>query len=159
MRNSSVSPKQAEVLARLVAGDSVSNAAAATGLHRTTIHHWCRTSPEFRIALEDAKTARAEAIYDQIGDISPLAVITLKAILENEQTAAHLRLKAALAILRPALAPQRIHHNSSEFITNTESEETSGASIPRNAPCPCGSREKYKRCCGRSAPPVLTHAA
>ena len=26
---------------------------------------------------------------------------------------------------------------------------------PRNAPCPCGSGEKYKRCCGRTAPPVL----
>ena len=26
--------------------------------------------------------------------------------------------------------------------------------IPRNAVCPCGSRQKYKRCCGRSAPPV-----
>ena len=29
---------------------------------------------------------------------------------------------------------------------------------PRSAPCPCGSREKFKRCCGRNAPPVL-HAA
>jgi hypothetical protein len=29
---------------------------------------------------------------------------------------------------------------------------------PRNAPCPCKSGEKYKRCCGKSAPPVL-HAA
>ena len=26
---------------------------------------------------------------------------------------------------------------------------------PRNAPCPCGSGEKYKRCCGHGAPPVL----
>ncbi len=26
---------------------------------------------------------------------------------------------------------------------------------PRNAPCPCGSGQKFKRCCGRSAPPVL----
>ena len=26
---------------------------------------------------------------------------------------------------------------------------------PRNAPCPCGSNEKYKRCCGKNAPPVL----
>ena len=26
--------------------------------------------------------------------------------------------------------------------------------IPRSADCPCGSRQKYKRCCGRSAPPV-----
>jgi uncharacterized protein YchJ len=26
---------------------------------------------------------------------------------------------------------------------------------PRNAPCPCGSGQKYKRCCGKDAPPVL----
>jgi hypothetical protein len=30
------------------------------------------------------------------------------------------------------------------------------ASTPRNAPCPCKSGEKYKRCCGRNAPPVLS---
>jgi hypothetical protein len=29
------------------------------------------------------------------------------------------------------------------------------APIPRNASCPCGSGEKYKRCCGHGAPPVL----
>jgi hypothetical protein len=28
-------------------------------------------------------------------------------------------------------------------------------SVPRNAACPCGSGLKFKRCCGRSAPPVL----
>ena len=28
--------------------------------------------------------------------------------------------------------------------------------VSRNAPCPCGSGEKYKRCCGKSAPPVLS---
>jgi len=27
---------------------------------------------------------------------------------------------------------------------------------PRNAPCPCGSGQKYKRCCGRHAPAVLS---
>ncbi|WP_321477617.1 SEC-C domain-containing protein [uncultured Paludibaculum sp.] len=31
--------------------------------------------------------------------------------------------------------------------------------IPRSAPCPCGSGEKYKRCCGRNAPAVLTGPA
>jgi hypothetical protein len=30
---------------------------------------------------------------------------------------------------------------------------------PRNAPCPCKSGQKYKRCCGRNAPPVLGKAA
>jgi uncharacterized protein YchJ len=29
----------------------------------------------------------------------------------------------------------------------------------RNAPCPCKSGEKYKRCCGKNAPPVLNRAA
>jgi preprotein translocase subunit SecA len=31
-------------------------------------------------------------------------------------------------------------------------------STPRNAPCPCGSGQKYKRCCGRNAPAVLNVA-
>ena len=26
--------------------------------------------------------------------------------------------------------------------------------VPRNADCPCGSREKFTRCCGKDAPPV-----
>ena len=30
---------------------------------------------------------------------------------------------------------------------------------PRNALCPCGSGTKYKRCCGKDAPPVLNLAA
>jgi hypothetical protein len=30
---------------------------------------------------------------------------------------------------------------------------------PRNAPCPCKSGDKYKRCCGRNAPPVLSKVA
>jgi uncharacterized protein YchJ len=32
-------------------------------------------------------------------------------------------------------------------------------SIPRGAPCPCGSGAKFKRCCGENAPPVLSTAA
>ncbi len=31
--------------------------------------------------------------------------------------------------------------------------------IPRNGQCPCGSGNKYKRCCGKNAPPVLNRAA
>jgi len=31
--------------------------------------------------------------------------------------------------------------------------------IPRSAPCPCKSGQKYKRCCGKNAPPMLTAKA
>jgi hypothetical protein len=37
--------------------------------------------------------------------------------------------------------------------TQSEKEET-----PRNAPCPCNSGQKFKRCCGRSAPAMLKAA-
>jgi hypothetical protein len=41
----------------------------------------------------------------------------------------------------------------------TQSQPVRTASIPRSAPCPCKSGEKYKRCCGKNAPPVLFGAA
>ena len=37
--------------------------------------------------------------------------------------------------------------------------ETDPRATPRNAPCPCGSGQKYKRCCGTAAPPVLHQKA
>jgi hypothetical protein len=37
--------------------------------------------------------------------------------------------------------------------------ELEKALIPRNAACPCGSGQKYKRCCGRNAPGVLHQSA
>ena len=37
--------------------------------------------------------------------------------------------------------------------TQLQPEKT--ASIPRSAPCPCKSGQKYKRCCGKNAAPVL----
>ena len=41
----------------------------------------------------------------------------------------------------------------------TRSEPAKTALIPRSAPCPCKSGEKYKRCCGKNAPPVLSTQA
>ena len=31
--------------------------------------------------------------------------------------------------------------------------------VGRNSPCPCGSGQKYKRCCGPKAPPIINRAA
>jgi len=41
----------------------------------------------------------------------------------------------------------------------TQSAPPEPPTIPRGAPCPCGSGQKYKRCCGQSAPAVLQAAA
>src|SRR5579884_1498055 len=41
----------------------------------------------------------------------------------------------------------------------TQTEPVKTALIPRSAPCPCRSGQKYKRCCGKTAPPVLSRRA
>jgi hypothetical protein len=37
----------------------------------------------------------------------------------------------------------------------TQSAPAAVQTTPRNGPCPCGSGQKYKRCCGKDAAPVL----
>src|SRR5947209_16712932 len=40
-----------------------------------------------------------------------------------------------------------------------EEESSPSAQIARNAPCPCGSGAKYKRCCGSASPGKFTPSA
>ncbi|HXE64181.1 MAG TPA: SEC-C metal-binding domain-containing protein [Bryobacteraceae bacterium] len=45
-----------------------------------------------------------------------------------------------------------------DFTKRTQSPPPPIPETARNAPCPCGSGQKFKRCCGENAPPIL-HAA
>jgi len=45
-----LTPTQITILQALSSGLSISTAAEAAGIHRTTVDHWCRTIPEFRDA-------------------------------------------------------------------------------------------------------------
>jgi uncharacterized protein YecA (UPF0149 family) len=51
---------------------------------------------------------------------------------------------------------QRVEPVSSHSAKQTQSGSPETPAIPRSAPCPCKSGQKYKRCCGKNAPPVLT---
>jgi len=53
-------------------------------------------------------------------------------------------------------APQAASANSAK---QSQFEPAKTALIPRSAPCPCKSGQKYKRCCGRNAPPILSTRA
>jgi hypothetical protein len=58
---------------------------------------------------------------------------------------------------RPRM-PEIIANSS---LTGSKAAEMPGAKrtqLARNATCPCGSGEKYKRCCGEEAPPFLNAA-
>jgi uncharacterized protein YchJ len=45
------------------------------------------------------------------------------------------------------------------FTKQTQSEPPAVTTLPRSAPCSCGSGQKYKRCCGKDAAPMLGKAA
>jgi uncharacterized protein YecA (UPF0149 family) len=54
------------------------------------------------------------------------------------------------------LAAEGASENSAK---QTQSQPEKSVLIPRSAPCPCKSGQKYKRCCGKNARPVLFRAA
>jgi hypothetical protein len=192
----SLTAKQLEVLEALSSGQSVAAAAAAFGIHRTTIHTWSRTNPEFHNTLEACKQARADAIRDRMNRLVDPSFGFLERIVLDESVSPSLRVRTTMSILKfmatyqqspapktaasaellheafsegyqaglaaaaaPAGEQTPIHHNSSLFNTKTENPSPTANQTPRNALCPCGSKLKFKRCCGKNAPPVLSRAA
>ena len=53
---------------------------------------------------------------------------------------------------------QTVEPAPADCAKQSQTEPAKTAPIPRSAPCPCKSGEKYKRCCGKNAPPVLMSA-
>ncbi|MCU1275462.1 MAG: motif [Bryobacterales bacterium] len=168
--NASLSPAQAQVIAALAQGHTVTAAAREADVHRTTIHHWLRTEPEFQAAVQNAQSEYVAALNDELRDLSSRALKTLHALLEDPNTPASVRLKAALAVLeRPRFPdpgwqlPERIESpQKQEFLDGMAELEANHRAmrmedaleanqVGRNAPCPCGSERKYKRCCGSAA--------
>jgi crotonobetainyl-CoA:carnitine CoA-transferase CaiB-like acyl-CoA transferase len=107
MPSSSLTPTQLEVLGALVKGSSVTAAARAAGLHRTTIHHWSRVLPDFRALLQDARNSRAEAVADSLYDLSDKAIDAVRYVLEDKEAPVTQRLKAALAVINSAVSRPR----------------------------------------------------
>jgi uncharacterized protein YecA (UPF0149 family) len=169
---SSLTATQLQVIEALSTGLSVTAAADAAGLHRTTVHNWVRNIPEFRDTLAAAKQAQIDINRDEMNALAAPAIRILRNVIEDETASPALRVRTALAIIKFVTTPEKnltpketaaqeateIHHNSSLSIQD-ETDESGPHQTPRNALCPCGSKLKYKRCCGKNAPPVLGRAA
>jgi hypothetical protein len=174
-----LSPAQAQVVTALAQGRSVTAAALEAGIHRSTIHHWYRHEPAFETAVEQARAEYAATLNDSMRDLAARALETLRNLLEDPQTPPAIRLKAALAVLqRPHFPkegwhlPERIESPRQQDVLDDlaemeaavrgtrmadqmeskapQQETENAAPVARNAPCPCGSGMKYKRCCANS---------
>jgi hypothetical protein len=198
---------QSQALQALATGATMTAAAAAVNLHRTTLYHWIHTQPEFNTAVRDARTECYRTWQEQKQEAHALAWSTLRELLTNPETPPAVRLRAAIVVLKngfdsPELSQPLLPVEFGKNVENVESPVSKTTAVPaapdesakpvenvelakrtlpqtppshsekhvesvesveihqrtqlaRSSPCPCGSGEKFKRCCGRTAPPLL----
>jgi hypothetical protein len=107
--SANLSPAQAQVIAALAQGRTVTAAAQDAGLHRNTIYNWFH-EPAFQTAADEAQREYIATLSDGMRDLAALAVETLRSLLEDPKTPPAVRLRAALAVLQRPHFPDRGWH-------------------------------------------------
>jgi hypothetical protein len=175
--STTLSPVQAQVIAALAQGRTVTAAAKNADVHRNTIYNWLN-DPAFKTAVEGAESEYVAILSDGMRDLAALALDTLRNLLEDPDTPPAVRLRTALAILqRPQFPnrgwnlPERIEPPREQQVVDNLAEikadydamrmtdaikasavgQVPNQPIARCSPCPCGSGIKYKRCCGAAS--------
>ena len=95
-----LSPTQLRIIAELIAGASMVEAAEAGGVDRSTIYRWKQEVPAFAEELCRARNEIRDRLQDAYRTLGPNAVETVAEILRAAGTPAGVRLKAALEILQ-----------------------------------------------------------
>lgn len=171
----SLTPLQHRVLALLAEGRSLTDAAAEAGVHRNTVCNWRRSVPAFTRDTEFAIREQAVVWHDRMVQLAPLAAQVLHKVLNDEAAPASLRLRAAVTVLKAAANPfvsiiaSEVERVNPAPVVHKEIPKS--RTIVHNAPvrlppqpsrnslCPCGSGQKFKRCCAHRAPPQSASAA
>lgn len=107
-------PVQERVIAALVRGATVTEAARIGGVDRTTVHYWCRSKTSFRNALARAREVHSECVRDGLRELSVAALKVIDGLLHGDNVPATAKLRAALSVLAvtgvtealPALPPE-----------------------------------------------------
>jgi hypothetical protein len=71
---SKLSPTQQQALAALLAGSTVTAAADAEGVDRTTVHRWLRSDYDFQAAMNRARRELRDATASRLYDAAKRAL-------------------------------------------------------------------------------------
>jgi transposase-like protein len=82
-QNSTLSPAQAQVIAALAAGESITGAARAAGVHRSTIHNWLREGQQFRFEFDTIRQETVEFLRNRLAGLEVAALAALKSLIVN----------------------------------------------------------------------------
>jgi hypothetical protein len=106
-----------------------------------------------QVSIDRARAAAQRTFHRSLKELRRLQTENLHPaeVMIKQAMAMDALLKKDLENRQRQLA-ENTEHNSAK---QTQSAPAKTTAIPRSAPCPCKSGEKYKRCCGKNAPPVL----
>ncbi len=96
---------QKQVLAFLAAGVTITKAAELMGIHRNTIAHWRRTSPNFRLGWTDMQYEQSMYWRDEVQAIAHLGVDTLVQLIVNRGGNPNVRLRASVTLVQQMSKP------------------------------------------------------
>jgi AcrR family transcriptional regulator len=97
--SSVLTPRQSRVANALAKGATITQAAAAAGLHRGTIYKWLNTNKQFQEAVGDARDAYRQALRKELQDLSNTVFATLRSLLTDPKTTLAERQRLAVAYL------------------------------------------------------------
>ncbi len=127
------------------------------GIKEESVGYLFNLEVQIEEEIEQAPPADAEAVFQQMAGATPEGVPTEPSAAERaaEQEHPHITAKG---LQQRAARPQQLTYTAPsvdgdpddrEIATRgVATEELEYAGTPRNAPCPCGSGRKYKRCHG-----------
>jgi transposase-like protein len=97
---STLAPKQIEVIEALAGGASVADAARRAGVDRSTIYQWMRKGGNFDAELNLARRECADTMRARLRELAEDAVKTVREVMKSADVSAPVRLKAALSVLQ-----------------------------------------------------------
>ena len=103
MKKDELTSKQKAAIAALIAGANHQEAAAKAGVHANRITLWMR-EPDFLQALRDAEALALEAVSRDLLALASKARQAIETVLDDDQAADSLRLRAADITLTKLLA-------------------------------------------------------
>jgi hypothetical protein len=101
IQNTTLSPVQLTVLAGLLAGQTITAAAAAAGIGRAAVHTWLRDDFAFRAAYNRDRAELRRENVARLERLAAKAVDVLEAALEGGDVKAAIELTKRLGLLVP----------------------------------------------------------
>ena len=97
-----LSPGQDRAIAELLSGSSVTAAAEAAGVSRSSVHRWLADDPAFIAAYNLARQEVRDAARRDLDSLAVQAVGCVRSLMAGPETPAAVTLRAALEVIKSA---------------------------------------------------------